>query len=102
MKKTKERAATEAEVDTGKISLFGTFSQSCHGSSSNPPSTPTRCNSGGNRHEVDDDDDDEEEDTDEDAGNGGGGGGEAGDTVMEAREGRARGGTSGGNKQVIT
>ncbi len=28
MKKTNERAATEAEVDTGKISLFGAFSQS--------------------------------------------------------------------------
>ena len=36
VKKTKERAVTEAEVDTWKISLFGAFSQSSHGSSGNP------------------------------------------------------------------
>jgi len=54
VKKTKEGAAIEAEVETGKISLFGAFSQSSHRSSSNPPSPPPRCKSGGNRHEVDD------------------------------------------------
>jgi hypothetical protein len=84
VKKTKERVATEAEVDIGEISLFGAFSPSSHGSSGNPLSPPPRCNSGGNRHGVDDnEDEDEDEDKDkdedddedvEDAGGEGGGG----------------------------
>ena len=39
-KKAKERAEMEAEVTAEQISLFGTFSQSSHGSSGNPPSPP--------------------------------------------------------------
>jgi hypothetical protein len=69
VKKIKEHAVTEAEVDTGKISLLGAFNQSSHGSSGNPPSPPPWHKSGGNRHEVDndnDEDDDKEEDANED------------------------------------
>jgi hypothetical protein len=40
VKKAKERAEMEAEVDAEQISIFGTFSQSSHGSSGNPPSPP--------------------------------------------------------------
>ena len=71
MKKAKECAATEAEVDAGKISLFGTFSQSSNASSGNPPSPPLGCKSPQLKspplaagHKVDDDDDDDEDDDD--------------------------------------
>jgi hypothetical protein len=40
VKSAKEHAATEAEVNTGQISLFGAFSQSSHVSIGNPPSPP--------------------------------------------------------------
>ena len=90
-KKAKERAEMEAEVTAEQISLFGTFSQSSHGSSGNPPSPPPRRksqqrnNNNNNRgHEVDDDDKREQfpEEDDEDADDGGGGrrgGGYSGD-----------------------
>jgi hypothetical protein len=39
VKRAKERAATEAEVDAGQISLFGAFSQSSNASGA-PPSPP--------------------------------------------------------------
>ena len=38
VKKAKEHAETEAEVNAGQISLFGAFSKSSHGSSGKPPS----------------------------------------------------------------
>jgi hypothetical protein len=38
VKKAKEHAETEAEVDAGQISLFGAFSKSNYGSSGKPPS----------------------------------------------------------------
>jgi hypothetical protein len=41
VKRAKERAATEAEVDTGQISLFGAFRQSSN-ASDGPPSPPLR------------------------------------------------------------
>jgi hypothetical protein len=41
VKRAKERAATEAEVDTGQISLFGAFRQSSN-ASDGPPSPPPR------------------------------------------------------------
>jgi len=89
-KKAKERAEMEAEVTAEQISLFGTFSQSSHGSSGKHPSPPPRRksqqrNNNNNRgHEVDDDDKKEQfpEEDDEDADNGGGGrrgGGYSGD-----------------------
>ena len=68
VKRAKERAETEAEVDTGQISLFGAFSQGSN-ASDGPPSPPPRRKSprlktppqppaaaGG--HRVDEDDDD--------------------------------------------
>jgi hypothetical protein len=65
--RSKERAETEAEVDTGQISLFGAFSQSSHRSRGNPPSPPTRRkspqrNSSNRGHRVNDDDDDDDND----------------------------------------
>jgi hypothetical protein len=92
VKKAKERAATEAEVDTGQISLFGAFSQSSN-VSDGPPSPPPRRKSprlkslppaaaaGGHRVDEDDDNDsggsgsefpDEDDSGDQDD-NGGGG-----------------------------
>ena len=60
-----------AGVDAGKISLFGTFSQSSNASSGNPPSPPLGCKSPQLKspppaagHKVDDDDDDDEDDDD--------------------------------------
>ena len=41
VKRAKERAETEAEVDTGQISLFGAFSQGSN-ASDGPPSPPPR------------------------------------------------------------
>ena len=65
VKRAKERAATEAEVDTGQISLFGAFSQSSN-ASDGPPSPPPRRKSSRLKspppaagHRVNDDDDDD-------------------------------------------
>jgi hypothetical protein len=75
----------EAEADAGQISLFGSFSQSSHESSGNPPSLPLQCkkspqrNSSNRGHEVDDDEEEqfpEDEDNDADDGGGGRGGGD--------------------------
>ncbi len=72
VKRAKERAATEAEVDAGQISLFGTFSQSSNASSGNPPSPPPRRKSPqlkspppAARHKVDDDDNDNDDNGEE-------------------------------------
>jgi hypothetical protein len=92
VKKAKERAATEAKVNKGQMSLFGSFSQGSHGSSGNPPSPPPRRKSprlsppaaaAGHRVDDEDDDDDDERfgsseddnDNDDDDGGGDGGGG---------------------------
>ena len=40
VKRSKECAATETEVDAWQISLFGAFSQSSNASNGNPPSPP--------------------------------------------------------------
>jgi hypothetical protein len=40
VKRAKERAATEAEVDAGQISLFGAFSQSSNASGATPSPPP--------------------------------------------------------------
>ncbi len=42
VKKSKERAETEAKVNKGQMSLFGSFSQGSPGSG-NHPSPPPRC-----------------------------------------------------------
>ena len=87
VKRVKERAATEAEVNTGQISLFGTFSQSSHVRIGNPPSPPPRHKSlqlksppPAAGHKVDDDNDDNDNDEeqfpdkdDNEEDNGGGG-----------------------------
>ncbi len=67
MKRSKEHAETEAEVNAGQISLFGAFSQSSHGSSGNPPSPPPRRKSPQRNsincvHKVNDNDDDDDDD----------------------------------------
>jgi hypothetical protein len=90
VKKVKERMETEAEVNTGQISLFGAFIQSSHGSSGNPPNPPPRHkspqhNSSNRGHEVDDNDeeqfpDEDDEDTEAEEG-------EAGDMVARRRRG---------------
>jgi hypothetical protein len=99
-KKAEERAATEAKVNKGQMSLFGSFSQGSHGSSGNPPSPPPRRKSSrlsppvaaaaGHRVDEDDDDDDDERfgsSEDNDDNDDGGGEGE--------EEGNGRGGTNG-------
>jgi hypothetical protein len=75
VKRAKERAATEAEVDAGKMNLFGAFSQSSN-ESDGPPSPPPRRKSPRLKspppaagHRVDDDGDDD--DADDDDSNGG-------------------------------
>jgi hypothetical protein len=96
VKRAKERAETEAEVDTGQISLFGAFSQSSN-VSDGPPSPPPRRKSprlkslppaaaaGGHRVDEDDDDDsggsefpDEDDSGDQDDDGGGGYGSDGG------------------------
>ena len=96
VKRAKERAETEAEVDTGQISLFGAFSQGSN-ASDGPPSPPPRRKSprhntpppaaaaGGHRVDEDDDDDsggsefpDEDDSGDQDDDGGGGGGNDGG------------------------
>jgi hypothetical protein len=96
VKRAKERAETEAEVDTGQISLFGAFSQGSN-ASDGPPSPPPRRKSprhntpppaaaaGGHRVDEDDDDDsggsefpDEDDSGDQDDDGGGGGRGSDG------------------------
>jgi len=90
VKRAKERAETEAEVDSGQISLFGAFSQGSNASDS-PPSPPPRRKSprlktpppaavaGGHRVDEDDDDDSggsefpDEDDSDDQDDDGGGG-----------------------------
>jgi hypothetical protein len=69
VKRAKERAATEAEVDAGQISLIGTFSQSSNASNGNPPSPPPRRKSPRLKspppaagHKVDEDDDNDNND----------------------------------------
>ncbi len=64
VKRAKERAATEAEVDAGQISLFVAFSQSSN-TSDGPPSPPPQCKSQQLKsqppaagHRVDEDDND--------------------------------------------
>ncbi len=42
VKKAKERAETEAEVNRGQMSLFGSFSQGSPGSGYNPSPPPRR------------------------------------------------------------
>jgi hypothetical protein len=82
VKRVKERAETEAEVDAGQISLFGAFSQSSNasemtttaaGANSLTRTTTTRRTTT-----------------------------EGGDTVAMEEEGNGRGGTSGCNKFIIT
>ena len=102
VKRAKERAATEAEVDAGQISLFGAFSQSSN-ANDGPPSPPPRRksprlkspppaaghrvdededdDSGGSGSEFPDEDDNDQEDNDR------------GDTVA-MEEGNGRGGTT--------
>jgi hypothetical protein len=71
VKKAKERAATEAKVNKGQMSLFGSFSQGSHGSSGNPPSPPPRRKSprlsppvaAAAGHRVNDDDNDDNDDS---------------------------------------
>jgi hypothetical protein len=92
VKKAKERAATEAKVNKGQMSLFGSFSQGSPGSSGNPPSPPPRRKSprlsppvaaaAGHRVDEEDDNDDnerfgssEDDDDDDDGGGEGEGGG---------------------------
>jgi hypothetical protein len=65
VKSAKERAATEAEVDAGQISLFGAFSQSSN-ANDGPPSPPPRRKSPRLKspppaagHRVDEDEDDD-------------------------------------------
>jgi len=87
-KKAKERAETEAKVNRGQMSLFGSFSQGSTGSGYNP-SPPPRCKSprfspppaAAAGHRVDDEEDDDDErfgssgdEEDDDDGDGGGGG----------------------------
>jgi hypothetical protein len=87
VKRAKERAATEAEVNAGRISLFGAFSQSSN-ASEGPPSPPPRPKSPRLKspppaagHRVNDDDDDDsggsefpdEDDNDQEDNDGGGG-----------------------------
>jgi hypothetical protein len=97
VKKAKERTETEAEVDSGQISLFGAFSQSSN-ASDGPPSPPPRRKSprlkspplaaaaGGHRVDEDDNndsgvsgsefpDEDDSGDQDDDGGGGYGSGG---------------------------
>ena len=88
VKRAKEHAAKEAEVNAGQISLFGAFSQSSN-VSDGPPSPPPRHKSprlkspppaAGHRVNDDDDDDDsggsefpDEDDNDQEDNDGGGG-----------------------------
>jgi hypothetical protein len=65
VKRAKERAATEAEVDAGQISLFGALSQSSN-ANDGPSSPPPRCKSPRLKsrppaagHRVDEDEDDD-------------------------------------------
>ena len=81
VKKSKERVATKAEFDVGQISLFGTFSQSSHGSSGKAPSLPPRCkrrHSSNHGHEVDNDDNNDNDEDVDGGGDGGGGSGSGG------------------------
>ena len=92
VKKAKERPTTEAKVNKGQMSLFGSFSQGSPGSSGNPPSPPPRRKSprlsppvaaaAGHRVDEEDDDNDnerfgssEDDDDDDDGGGEGEGGG---------------------------
>jgi hypothetical protein len=99
VKRAKERAATEAEVDTGQISLFGAFSQSSN-ASDGPPSPPPQRKSSRLRspppaagHRVDEDDDDDsggsdfpdEYDNDQEDNDGGGGYGSDGGGKRKSR-----------------
>jgi hypothetical protein len=89
VKKAKERAETEAKVNRGQMSLFGSFSQGSPGSGYNPSPPPRRKSprfsppvaaAAGHRvHDEEDDDSDERfgssgDDEDDDDGDGGGGG----------------------------
>ena len=91
VKKAKERAETEAKVNRGQMSLFGSFSQGSPGSGYNPSPPPRRKSprfsppvaaAAGHRvHDDDEEDDDSDErfgssgdDEDDDDGDGGGGG----------------------------
>ena len=99
VKRAKEHAATEAEVDTGQISLFGAFSQSSN-ASDGPPGPPPRRKSSRLRspppaagHRVDEDDDDDsggsefpdEYDNDQEDNDGGGGYGSDGGGKQKSR-----------------
>ena len=101
MKKAKEHAETEAEVDSGQISLFGAFSQSSNASDGpptphpqskslrlkSPPPPPAAAAAGGHRVDKDDDNDsggsgsefpDEDDSGDQDDDGGGGYGSDGG------------------------
>ena len=82
VKKTKNRAVTEAEVDTGKISLLVPSARAATGAAAT-------LKSGGNIHEVDNDDSEEEDNDEDDEDACGGGGG---------RQGGRYGGRGGGGK----
>jgi hypothetical protein len=101
VKKAKEHAETEAEVDSGQISLFGAFSQSSNASDGpptphpqskslrlkSPPPPPAAAAAGGHRVDKDDDNDsggsgsefpDEDDSGDQDDDGGGGYGSDGG------------------------